>query len=932
MTWEGADAIEEVAVESSGPSSSSSKSSSKPPANKKTKTLEIPTPAEAKEEPAEHTIITPEHEPEPEPASESDPTSEDDDDYVAEEIRNTARGKRRPRRPSYVSESDNDSEVSDRAGRHRLKAGSPASKRKASQNEDGPPAKKPKNSSPVSNDPSDDPTRKYCLGKLEEVFRGIYLRYPHVHSPEDSTPTEKKPEELSEEEKNVVLEDAKRFTNELEQCVFEIYSEPDKSGKSSAGPKYKDRFRTLQFNLSKPDRIVIHKRIASAQITPKEISVMSSTDLANEELKQSIKIAEQEALEHSILQKSSAPRAKITHKGLEDIEDVTGQSSTRERERQQQEEEDRMERERQARIRTSQPRQRTASLSVPPESPVVPQSPWGAPPAVPLHAFSPSEQLGSPLTPLQRPPLFLNTSSEMILLEPELNLADLINIEDETSPADAPTTSPPPLSPKSTEVLKETPHPESVLEPPPSSLSEAEPALSGDFDPVPTTPTPLSANESSKASSFDLNSLWSLPKSTPAAADTSSSADVTSQSLLSPDKGSTDVAMESLEEANDRDFDMFLEEKDSTSPEALQASFRNLPQVWSGKINMPLDSTVPQETPVVARQMGGRTIESTSSLWKTLFPSDHMRIDGRVPVENSAKFLLQMRMNPTKELVAVAFSPAIPGDDSSFKVLSEFLIAKNRHGLVFPWGQRPKEYHPGREFYIIPLLSSSPLPDYMELLDELRLPKVRVSNYLVGIWILNKGKLASPPPLPPPPIIPTPPVSTTPPVPSMNAAQTPALPASLANLAATLPVDQNALAQEIASLTPEQMALISRALASVPGAAIPVPAPAPVQSPSIPPANPGLQAPIQMPIQTWGGSPGPNYSQDYPYPHHEHDANRYPPHDHHGERGHWDRGRRGRGRGRGHSGDFHKPPSDSGWPRKRNSGPEGPSSPLRRWS
>jgi hypothetical protein len=48
---------------------------------------------------------------------------------------------------------------------------------------------------------------------------------------------------------------------------------------------------------------------------------MSSTDLADEETKQSIKIAEKEALEHSILQKTKAPRAKITHKGMVDIEE-----------------------------------------------------------------------------------------------------------------------------------------------------------------------------------------------------------------------------------------------------------------------------------------------------------------------------------------------------------------------------------------------------------------------------------------------------------------------------------------------------------------------------------------------------------------------------------------------------------------------------------
>ena len=88
----------------------------------------------------------------------------------------------------------------------------------------------------------------------------------------------------------------------------------------------------LTFNLSKADRVVLHVRIASSRITAKELSTMSSTDLASEEEKQSIRKLEEAALAHSILKKSTVPRAKLTHKGLQDIEDVTG-AAQREAER-----------------------------------------------------------------------------------------------------------------------------------------------------------------------------------------------------------------------------------------------------------------------------------------------------------------------------------------------------------------------------------------------------------------------------------------------------------------------------------------------------------------------------------------------------------------------------------------------------------------------
>jgi hypothetical protein len=91
---------------------------------------------------------------------------------------------------------------------------------------------------------------------------------------------------------------------------------------------------------------------------------------------------------------------------------------------------------------------------------------------------------------------------------------------------------------------------------------------------------------------------------------------------------------------------------------------------------MPLESNTPTEVPVLARQMGGRLIEHDSPLWKTLFPSVHLRIDGRVPIDKSAQFLLQMRMNSSKELVAVTFFPSSEEQKGPFKSLIEYLLGK----------------------------------------------------------------------------------------------------------------------------------------------------------------------------------------------------------------------------------------------------------------
>lgn len=374
----------------------------------------------------------------------------------------------------------------------------------------------------------------------------------------------------------------------------------------------------------------------------------------------------------------------------------------------------------------------------------------------------------------------------------------------------------------------------------------------------------------------------------------------------------------------------------------------------------------------MARQVGGKPLAADSPLWKTLFPSDALRVEGRVPVENSIKYLVQMRLNLSKELYAVAFVPAGPRDEPDFKTFNNFLISKrfvvpfflldilsdfflSRHGLVFPWGNRPKDYHPGRELYMIPLPHTDNLPEFIELLDDLNLPKIRSKDYLIGVWILNKGKLAATAPLPSQSTSSHPPLAVQP-FPAVQQQQPP-------GGVAQLPPN-SALASEVASLSPDQIQNLLRTLASttqVPLAPLPVPQPQPPFSlhgpppPSVPPepwipktAQPPPLFPFNFPppnVPFQQQPPprsinSPNSPARYDHPHQGSDRKEYgydrpgPSHDH-GDRNHrggerdWRGQSRGRGRGRGR-GDGHQDRDfrqrDSGWPRRpRNEGQDGPS-------
>ncbi|KAG6821433.1 hypothetical protein H0H93_010157 [Arthromyces matolae] len=867
------------------------------------------------------------------PSSESEGDASSEDDYVDEEERKGKGVAKRTRPLPSSSESESDVSEDAKPRRHRIRKASEsspppnASKRKGQQHADHtPPPKRKKSDLPQS---TEDPIRKYCLSKLEELFKDVFLRYPRVHVEGENgvvNLVEKSAEELSEEETAGVLTLSKQFADELEKCVFDIYSEHDKSGHLHAGANYKERFRMLQFNLSKVDRVVIHQRIVSAEITPKEISLMSSTDLANEETKKSIKNAEQEALAYSILKPTTAPRAKITHKGLEDIESVNEELVTGRDEERSRQADERRERERLARLK-AQPRQRTESVSVPPESPITPsvahpQQPWGGPPAVPLQSL-----LRSDIVP-PSPTALLNESNVIVptfnqpfteAAEPELNLAEFINIDDEVPTLAAATSTTSPIAiDTSTDDVK------------PLHLSPKEsPAAPSTMK---TGISPFAPqSDTSATSTFNLDALWNAPKvESPKSPSTKTEEPVASTSSPRAIADDKETSMDVDSGAtDDYDFDMLLEERDSAanSADAQQAAFDALPQVWDGKISMPLDSTVPQEVSVNARQVGGRPLEHGSLLWKTLFPSDLLRIDGRVPIENSGKYLLQMRMNSTKELVAVAFSPSTDGADVPFRILSDFLIAKGRHGLIFPWGMKPKDHHPGRELYIIPLLSSDVLPEYIELLDNLRIPKLRKANLFIGIWVLNKGKLALPPTLPPPVIPSFPPIQ-----PQAQASSIPGstMRPSISQASQGAPHGPPDIAAEVASLTPEQIQLMIQTLTG--NGTLPLPnlqtghhAPPPPPPASLPHHPQTYHPHATQPWQNHQGfvyppgPPGPPSQRPPPMSWDRPGGSQLGLPDSHNRDGRGWRGGRGAdssSRGRGRGSEIPQRPVDSGWPRR----------------
>lgn len=72
------------------------------------------------------------------------------------------------------------------------------------------------------------------------MFRPVFLRYPQAEADDGSgNKVGLKAEDLTDEDKQRLQDEADAFASELEQCLFELYGEPDKHGKQGVGPKYK---------------------------------------------------------------------------------------------------------------------------------------------------------------------------------------------------------------------------------------------------------------------------------------------------------------------------------------------------------------------------------------------------------------------------------------------------------------------------------------------------------------------------------------------------------------------------------------------------------------------------------------------------------------------------------------------------------------------
>lgn len=110
-------------------------------------------------------------------------------------------------------------------------------------------------------------------------------------------------------------DDAHTYADELEAELFKTY------GQDRALQAYKERFRTLLFNLKDKRNVTLHERITSGRLPAADVVHMTNEALANDEIREKTEQAKREALQRAVLKDmEEGPPRKMTHKGEIDIE------------------------------------------------------------------------------------------------------------------------------------------------------------------------------------------------------------------------------------------------------------------------------------------------------------------------------------------------------------------------------------------------------------------------------------------------------------------------------------------------------------------------------------------------------------------------------------------------------------------------------------
>ncbi|WVQ72688.1 hypothetical protein IAR50_002248 [Cryptococcus sp. DSM 104548] len=186
------------------------------------------------------------------------------------------------------------------------------------------------------------------------------------------------------------------------------------------------------------------------------------------------------------------------------------------------------------------------------------------------------------------------------------------------------------------------------------------------------------------------------------------------------------------------DYGHAEEEQGETSRLSDMQRFESGTIVWKGGLVNPAAPS-PHVPPTDLRLISPASPHN--QVFPLILPHPNIEITGRVPTKNSLKFLKEMRMNPAKELVCGLFSlgeGASEGEKGRWEEMVEDYLSRDRHAIYLPYGQHPP---PGaiKEIYMIPLRPADSLPDFIDLIEGLDMPREgRTGSLFLAVLVGNR--------------------------------------------------------------------------------------------------------------------------------------------------------------------------------------------------
>uniref|UniRef100_A0A060T2S0 Transcription factor BYE1 n=1 Tax=Blastobotrys adeninivorans TaxID=409370 RepID=A0A060T2S0_BLAAD len=130
---------------------------------------------------------------------------------------------------------------------------------------------------------------------------------------------QKKRVDITEEE---VPSASEKLALDIEQALYDqLAVKPAKPSKAvDVGHKYRDKFRSISFNLKDTKNVSLRMRVISGELGPHELVTMTNEDMSNPELQKLAEEVRRESIRDSVLKVEEVPRLRKTHKGEELID------------------------------------------------------------------------------------------------------------------------------------------------------------------------------------------------------------------------------------------------------------------------------------------------------------------------------------------------------------------------------------------------------------------------------------------------------------------------------------------------------------------------------------------------------------------------------------------------------------------------------------